>query len=475
MASPWIVTILCGFLGSTLVQADLSPPAVFNLGPEIIKEQLTQQLKEHDATTTLQKLPLLSAMQGNSARGIPVFDNLVRSVLKYIIWMKVTSANILQLVVEPSTYKQELVVRIPLDMEAGFNTPLVKTMVKFHMNTEVQALVRVEKSESGHAHLNLSYCSSSGNTLRLTLLHKLSFMINSVAKNVMNLLVPALPQMVKTHLCPVIQQAFDDMYADFLRLTTEPIALSPGALEFSFLFPAIQDSNILLHLRARLLDSQARVTKWFNSSMTPLTEFTPDGAPFSLIWRQDLVNAVVSALIPAEELLVLLDFVLPEVARELQASIQEINKEAANKLGPTQIVKIAPYSSPQILLSQDSARAAQRVMLEVFATNQDVKPFFSLGIEANSQALFFTEGDRLMFNFNNISIDRIQLMISDIGLFNAETLKGIMTKILASALLPYENGKLRTGIPLSIAKALGYEDSMWSVMEGALKLSPASS
>lgn len=36
--------------------------------------------------------------------------------------MKVTSANILQLVVQPSTYDQELVVRIPLDMVAGLNT-----------------------------------------------------------------------------------------------------------------------------------------------------------------------------------------------------------------------------------------------------------------------------------------------------------------------------------------------------------------
>lgn len=448
---------------------------MLNLSPEVIQEQLTQKLKEHDATTTLQELPLLSAMRDSSARGIPVFGSLVSSVLRYIIWMKVTSANILKLIVEPSTHDQELVVRIPLDMVAGFNTPLVKTMVQFHMNTEVQALIRVEKSESGPAHLDLSDCSSSDSTLRLTLLHKLSFMVNSLAKKVTNLLVPALPQMVKTHLCPVIQQTFDDMYADFLSLTTAPIALSPGALEFSLLFPAIQDSNILLNLRARLLDSQARVTKWFNSSVASLSESTPDGAPFSLVLRQDLVNAVVSALIPPEELLVLLDFVLPEVARELQASILEINKEAANKLGPTQIVKIASQSSPRILLSQDGARAAQKIVLEVFATNQDVKPFFSLGIEANSQTLFFTEEDRLRLNFSDISIDRIQLMISDIGLFNAETLKGIMTKILASALLPNENGKLRTGIPLSIAKALGYENSVWSAMEGALKLSPASS
>lgn len=37
MFGPWIVTLLCGLLGATLVQANLGPPAVLNLGPEIIE------------------------------------------------------------------------------------------------------------------------------------------------------------------------------------------------------------------------------------------------------------------------------------------------------------------------------------------------------------------------------------------------------------------------------------------------------
>lgn len=40
------------------------------------------------------------------------------------------------------------------------------------MSTEVQALIRVERSTSGPARLNLSDCSSSESTLRLSLLHK---------------------------------------------------------------------------------------------------------------------------------------------------------------------------------------------------------------------------------------------------------------------------------------------------------------
>ncbi|ERE71119.1 long palate, lung and nasal epithelium carcinoma-associated protein 1 [Cricetulus griseus] len=474
MAGPWIVTFLCGFLGATLVQADLRPPAVLNLGPEVIKEHLTQALKNNHATAILHELPLLSAMRDRSG-SIPMLDSLVQSFLRYIIWMKVTSANILQLAVQPSAYDQELVVRIPLDMVSGLNTPLVKTMVQFQMNTEIQALIRVEKSKSGPAHLNLSDCSSSSHTLRLSLLNKLSFMVNSLANKVMNILVPALPQMVKNHLCPVIQQAFNDMYNDFLRLATAPIPLSPGALDFGLLSPAIQDSNIVFNLKAKLLDSQARVTKWFNSSVASQMETTPRGAPFSLLVRQDLVNAIVDTLVPKEELVILLRFVIPEVARQLQADINEINAEAANKLGPTQMVKIATYSSPQIVLNEGGATAAQNIILEVFPTNTDVRPFFSLGIETNYEARFFTEGDRLMLNFNNISIDRIKLMISNIKLFNPESMKGTLTKILEYTLLPNENGKLRTGIPMSLVKALGYEKSVWSVTKGALKLTPDSS
>ncbi|XP_038187793.1 BPI fold-containing family B member 1 [Arvicola amphibius] len=474
MSGPWIVTLLCGLLGATLVQANLGPPAVLNLGPEIIEKYLTQALKNHDATAILHELPLLSAMQEGSG-GIPILDGLMRSILRYVIWMRVTSANILQLVVQPSTYDQELVVRIPLDMVAGLNTPLIKTLVQFQMNTEIQALIRVEKSKSGPARLNLSDCSSSENTLRLSLLNKLSFMVNSLANNVMNLLVPALPQMVKNHLCPVIQQAFDDMYSDFLKLATAPVGLSPGALTFDLLSPAIQDSNIMLNLKAKLLDSQARVTNWFNSSVTSLMETTPDGAPFSLLLRQDLVNAVVNALVPKEELVILLRFVIPEIARQLQEDIKEINAEAANRLESTQMVKIATYSGPQVVLSEDGATAAQNIILEVFPTNTDVRPFFSLGIETNYEAQFYMEGDRFMLNFNNVSIDRIKLMISDIKLFNPEIMRSTLTKILNYTLLPNENGKVRTGVPLSLVRALGYEKSMLSVNKGALKLTPVSS
>lgn len=39
MTGPWIVTFLYGLLVATLVQADLRPPAVLNLGPEVIKER----------------------------------------------------------------------------------------------------------------------------------------------------------------------------------------------------------------------------------------------------------------------------------------------------------------------------------------------------------------------------------------------------------------------------------------------------
>lgn len=54
--------------------------------------------------------------------------------------------------------------------------------------------------------------------------------------------------------------------------------------------------------------------------------------------------------------------------------------QAANKLGPTQMLKIFTQSTPHIVLNEGGATAAQSVVLEVFPTNADTRPFFSLGI-----------------------------------------------------------------------------------------------
>lgn len=52
------------------------------------------------------------------------------------------------------------------------------------------------------------------------------------------------------------------------------------------------------------------MTKWFNESAVSLTMPTLEGEPFSLTIRQDVVNAAVAALVPPEELMVLLDYVV---------------------------------------------------------------------------------------------------------------------------------------------------------------------
>lgn len=73
--------------------------------------------------------------------------------------------------------------------------------------------------------------------------------------------------------------------------------------------------------QAKLLDSQARVTKWFNSSVASQMETTPSGAPFSLLVRQDLVNAIVDTLVPKEELVILLRFVVSPTADKGRLSL----------------------------------------------------------------------------------------------------------------------------------------------------------
>nr|XP_036868765.1 BPI fold-containing family B member 1 isoform X2 [Manis javanica] len=485
MASPWLFAFLCGLLTAPLAGATLNSPAVLSLSSEIVKDKLTQELKNSDATQILQQLPLLSEIKKEPASNIPIIGNLVDYLLNHIVWLKVTSANILQLQVQPSANGQELVVKVPLSMVAGFNTPIVKTIVEMHMKTEIQANIQVQTSESGQPHLVLSDCSNSQDSLTITLLDKtLSFLVNSLAKEVMSLLMPALPKLVKSQLCPVIQKAFEDSREDLLDLVKVPVTLVPDHLEFDILSPAIKDNFIQLNLGVKFLDSQGKVTQWFNESAASLTMPTVVSAPFSLAFRQDVVNAAVGVLLPPGELMVLLNYVFPELAQQLKTSMKAINEtgfqstramglnqivtQAAEKLGPTQIVKILIQETPDIFLAQGSATAVQLIVLELFATNEVNHPFFTLGIEASSEAQFYTEGDQLMLNLNEISSDRIHLMNSSFGLFNPDLLKDIVTQILASVLLPNENGKLRSGVQMSTVKAFGFESPSISLTKDAL-------
>ena len=54
--------------------------------------------------------------------------------------------------------------------------------------------------------------------------------------------------------------------------------------------------------------------------------------------------------------------------------------QAANQLRHTQIVKILIQNAPELLLDQGNAKVAQLIVLEVFATNEVRRPFFTLGI-----------------------------------------------------------------------------------------------
>uniref|UniRef100_A0A4X1T1T7 BPI fold containing family B member 1 n=1 Tax=Sus scrofa TaxID=9823 RepID=A0A4X1T1T7_PIG len=434
MANPRTFTFLCGLLATHLVAATLCPPVVLRLGPEVIKEKLTQKLKDRDAVHVLQQLPLLDAMQ-ESSQG--VLARLVSSILKYITWLKVTSASILQLQVQPLPNGQELLVKIPLDMVA-----LVKTIVELHMQVEVEAIIHVETSETGEDQLVLSNCSNTRGSLRISLLHKLSFLLNSIAEKVIKLLVPALPKVVKGELCPVLREAFEDVRADLLNLVKLPTSLKSDRLEFELLSQAIEGSAVQLNLGAKLLDSDGNVIMLFNDTVDSLNLPPLSDVPFSLIVRKDVVNAAVVAFLPPEELMVLLDYVLPELAHRLKLSIKAISEKAADKLEPTQIVKILTQDTPEFLVDQGNAKVAQLIVLEVFPTNEDRRPLFTLGIEATSEP---------------------------------ELLKDIITEILISVLLPNENGKLRSGIPVSMVKALGYETASWSLIKDALVVTPASS
>ena len=58
------------------------------------------------------------------------------------------------------------------------------------------------------------------------------------------------------------------------------------------------------------MDSEGKVTKLFNDSVDSLNLPSLHYTPFSLTMRKDVVNAAVAALLPPEELMVLLDYVV---------------------------------------------------------------------------------------------------------------------------------------------------------------------
>lgn len=65
-------------------------------------------------------------------------------------------------------------------------------------------------------------------------------------------------------------------------------------------------------------DSQGKVTRWFNEPGASLTIPALDGAPFSFTVRQDVVDAAVASLLPPEELMVLLDYVVgPDMGQRM--------------------------------------------------------------------------------------------------------------------------------------------------------------
>ncbi|XP_070277601.1 BPI fold-containing family B member 1 [Myotis yumanensis] len=473
MASSRTFTLLCGLLAATLVGATLNPPAVVIIGPKIIREKLAEKLKDHDAIQILQELPLLSTLREEPAGGIPILGNLVNSVLNHVIWLKITSANIRKLQVPPSADDQEeLIVNIPLDLVAGFNTPLVKSIVEIHMETEVQATISVDTNKKG---FTVSSCSDNGRSLRISLLKKISFMVNPLANGVMKLLVPALPKLVKSQLCPVIEEAFEDMERDLLQMVEAPIPVSDDHLQFDLLSSAIKDNTIQLNLEAKLLDSQGTEIKRFSESEASLTTPTLDSAPFSLTLSKDVVKDAIRAFLPTEEIAIMLDSVLPELAFKLKNTIKSMSEEAAAQLRPTQVLKVLTQDSPELLLEKDRAKLAQLIVLQVFTSDKVLRPLITLGIEAISEAKFFNKGDQLILNLTEISADRIRVLNSDIPQVDPTMLKDIVKEILDATLQPNQNGKLSHGISVAIAKALGLNDTTLNMNKDGIVLSADSS
>uniref|UniRef100_A0A4X2KYH3 Lipid-binding serum glycoprotein C-terminal domain-containing protein n=2 Tax=Vombatus ursinus TaxID=29139 RepID=A0A4X2KYH3_VOMUR len=255
--------------------------------------------------------------------------------------------------------------------------------------------------------------------------------------------------------------------------STLPVPIGSSSLGFEVLSSSIVDSNFELDLNAKFQDPAGKLIKVFNDSQSSLTVPRLDGFGFSFIVRQDVVNTAIGVLLPPRELTVLLDSVLPELARQLKSILNKINTKASVQLEPTQIVKILTQEPPDIILKAGSASIAQLIVFEVFATNQAAQPLFTLGIEASSEGQFYIEGSRLFLNLKGISSEHIHLMNSGTGLFSPELMENVINEILLAVLLPNQNGLLRNGIFLSTFKNFGYDEMKVIPIQGALWIMPS--
>ncbi|XP_043836726.1 BPI fold-containing family B member 1 [Dromiciops gliroides] len=472
MFQPWGLVFLWGFLMMPPAQAEPRGQAVLNIGPEILNKVFFQELKNQDVIEILKNLPLYEAMKKNQVSSIPLIGDLVSSFLKQIVWLRVTEASIPKLAFQLSE-KGHLQIRIPMDMVAGLNTIISKKLIELHMEVAIIAEVSTVTDVPGNSHVVLSQCTDIPSNLRIELLQTFSFAINILANKVIDALMPTLPTLVKREVCPVIERAFKSMTSKINIWATLPVPIGSNFMDFEVLSSSIVDNTFQLDLNAQLLDMGGKLMKVFNDSQGSLTVPKMDGLKFNFIVRQDVVSAAIGALLPPKELAVLLDSVLPELARELKSILNNINPTASEQLGPTQIVKIFTQEPPEIILKVGSARVLQLIVFEVFATNQATRPLFTLGIETSSDGQFYTEESRLYLNIKGISSDHIYLMNSGTGLFSPELLGSVINEILLSVLLPNQNGVLRDGISLSAFREYGFDEAKVIPIQGALLITPA--
>ncbi|XP_056667917.1 BPI fold-containing family B member 1 isoform X2 [Monodelphis domestica] len=420
MLQPWGLALLWGFLIMSSVQAEPEGQGLLNISPKLLKKIFLQEFDNQDTIQTLKDLPLYDAMKNNYMTNIPVIGNVVGNIMTQIIGLQVNTVNIKNLDLK-FTESDRLRIKIPFDMVAGLNLAITDKLIEMRIESDIIAEIRTVIGDMGQSHLVFSYSTESLSNLQISLLQKFSFTVNYVANSVIELLLPALPKLLKKEICPVVQKSIVNMADKIENWPTLPMPFGQKYLTFEVLKSSLVDNSFQLDLNAKLLGPGGKLIKVFNESKSEVSQKIPKvGAfDFSFVIRQDVVNAIFEALLPPEELMVLLDTVLPEIARQLKSVLNKINPTAHGQLESTQIVKLLNQEFPQIILKPGSVKLSQLVVFEVFPNNRENVPLFTLAIETSSDGQFFTEGNKLFFNLLRISTDRIHLMNSSTGMFSS--------------------------------------------------------
>ncbi|KAM5176023.1 BPI fold-containing family A member 1-like [Callospermophilus lateralis] len=165
----------------------------------------------------VENLPILDILKtggGTSGGLVGLFGKLTSSlpILNNILYIKVTSPQLLELGLVQTPDGHRLYVTIPLGLILKVNTGLVGSLLELDVKLNITAELLVERDSEGKSHLVLGDCTHSPGSLRISLLNGIaSLPIQDLVDNLTGILNKVLPELVQGKVCPLVNGVLEKL------------------------------------------------------------------------------------------------------------------------------------------------------------------------------------------------------------------------------------------------------------------------